>query len=275
MNWIELKAISLGWGRKPQVAGSSFWGVGLALLILVGAIPQTTHGQIPTRVFDIQLADTLSLSIMGRVAGITWIGPDTLAVLDDISDTISANGRREVHLVFQDRVGQVMLEQDFTGVLDRGLAWDGEFLWGCGDSREGGSLLYKISLDSLMVTDAYDLPGHRPMGMCYDGRYIWLADRDSGRLDRFDAESGAITRSAVSPAFSPVGMAWDGRRTWLTDAGTGLMYQLTGGRRNWRGTVSAGSFFQRGKDIFLLDDGFSLFFVPNGEHFAIKVVFPR
>ncbi len=245
----------------------------LALVLLAVTMPVAVFSQVPSRTFTAQFADSLSLSITGRATGITWIGPDTLAVLDDIPDTLAENGRRTVRLVFQDRGGRVLLENDFTGVLDRALAWDGEFLWGCGDNAAGGSLIYKIRLDSLLVDEAYDLPGHRPSGMCFDGRFLWLADRDSGRLDRFDPQAEAITRSAFSPAFSPVGLAWNGRHTWLTDVGSGQMYRLTGGRRNWSGTVTAESFFHRGQEILLLGDDFSLFYVPQGEHFAVRIVF--
>jgi len=214
------------------------------------------------------------LNIEGFATGITWVGPDTLVVLDDVPDTIAAGGRRTVRLVFQDRTGAILMEKDFTGVLDRALAYDEEFLWGCGDGDQGSSLLYKISLDSLLVKDAYDLPGHRPTGMCFDGRYLWITDQDSGRLDRFDPRTEAVSRSVFGPAFSPCGVAHDGRHTWLTDVGTGRMYRLTGGRENWTGTVTATSFLRTAGPVLLIHDGFYLYYVPYGEHFAVRVVFP-
>ena len=81
-------------------------------------------------------------------------------------------------------------------------------------------------------------PGHRPTGMCFDGRFLWITDRDSGRVDRFDPEVEEITRSVQAPGFSPCGLAWDGRNMWVTDSGTGRMYRLVGlpadaGARRW------------------------------------------
>ncbi len=244
----------------------------MALLLLVAA---PVWGQVPAREFTLVPRDTLALDLVGSVVGMTWVGPDTLAVLEDIPDSVAGNGRRTVRLVLSGKDGAALLDKDFTGVLDRALGYDEEFLWGCGDGAGGTSLLYKISLDSLLIKDAYDLPGHRPTDMCFDGRYLWITDRDSGRLDRFDPKTEAVTRSAFGPAFSPCGIAYDGRQIWLTDAGTGRMYRLTGGRLRWTGTVSAASFLMRGDNVLLAHDGFSLYFVPGKEPLAVRVVFQK
>ena len=95
-------------------------------------------------------------------------------------------------------------------------------------STAGRSLLYRLDPDLLTVRDSYPTPGHRPAGMCHDGRFLWLTDRDSGRLDRFDPEVREITRSTPTPGFSPCGLAWDGRHLWLTDVGTGQSVPLVG-----------------------------------------------
>ena len=157
--------------------------------------------------------------------------------------------------LLRNRSGSVLAREDFRGVLDRALAWDGEFLYGCGDAPDGSSILYQIGVDSLKVAEAYDVPGHRPSGMCYDGEFVWISDRDSGRVDRFDPETGAITRSAVTPGFSPFGLAWDGRDMWVTDSGTGRLYRLAGGRRRWTATADAHVFMFRGQDVLLLTQG--------------------
>ncbi len=174
------------------------------------------------------MVDSLDLGVQGNVTGMAWMGPDTLAVLTDIPDTLSQSGDREVVLVLRDRAGEVLRREDFTGVLDRTLAWDGEFLWSCGDARDGTSILYQIEPDTLRVEEAFDTPGHRPVGMCWDGRFLWLTDRDSGRVDRFDPEVKEITRSVVTPGYSPFGLAWDGLYMWVTDSGTGRLYRLAG-----------------------------------------------
>ena len=80
--------------------------------------------EIPSTVLSFALLDTLVLPTEGKVAGLTWLGTDTLVILADLPDTLSESGDREVRLVFQDSTGTVIMEEDFSGVLDRGLAWD-------------------------------------------------------------------------------------------------------------------------------------------------------
>ena len=113
----------------------------LAALFLAGCLlgggPVLADAEAPGLVLSFTGLDTMSLAETGAVAGVTWLGPDTLAVLEDIPDTLSESGDREVHLVFRDRAGEILLQEDFTGVLDRALAWDGEFLYSSGDADDG------------------------------------------------------------------------------------------------------------------------------------------
>jgi len=253
------------------------WRVLLTLVLLVGAtrsvaLAADSH---PAQMSFVEL-DTLVLPAVGRVTGLTWMGPDTLAVLMDIADTLTSSGEAEMHLVFLDTAGVVFRDDDFTGVLNRGLTWNGEFLWSCGDADDGSAILYKIATDSLgvwQIEDAYDTPGHRPSDLCFDGRFVWITDRDSGRVDRFDPEVSEITRSALTPGFSPVGVGWDGRNMWLTDAGTGLMYRLSGSRRTWSATIDAGVFMHRGEEILLTSEGSDFWFVLGKQNAAVRIRF--
>ncbi len=248
----------------------------LLLLLTVGSLQAGLAEAAVTQRLSFVEVDTLALMGPGRVAGLTWMGPDTLAVLRDVADTLTVSGEREMRLVFQDTTGVVFRDEDFSGVLDRGLAWDGEFLWGCGDADDGSSILYKIGVDSLdvwEVVDAYDTPGHRPSDLCFDGRFVWITDRDSGRVDRFDPEVAEITRSVLTPGFSPVGLAWDGRHMWLTDVGTGLMYRMSGSRRNWTATVAPSVFMHRSEAVLLMSEGERFWYVPAGQNMAVGIRF--
>ena len=245
----------------------------LAAILTVTGVAVAIDPEEPDMVLSFTSLDSLSLGDEGVIAGLTWLGPDTLVVLQDVPDSVSASGDREVHLVFRDREGAILLTEEFTGVLDRALAWDGEFLYSCGDADDGSSILYQIQVDTLQVAEAFDAPGHRPAAMCFDGRYVWLTDRDSGRVDRFDPEAKAITRSVVTPGFSPFGVAWDGRNMWVTDSGTGRLYRLSGARRNWTATVDTESFLFRGRDVHLLHDGSSFWYVLPNERVAVELRF--
>jgi streptogramin lyase len=209
-------------------------------------------------------ADSLTLP-HGRVAGLTWAGADTLALLVVEVDSLALDQASQVMLVVGDTTGTVYWQEDFSGVLERGLAWDGEFFWSTGSDREGGSLLYKIAADSVAVTEVYATRGHRPMDLTFDGEWLWLSDRDTGRIDRIDPETGEVTRSVSAPGFSPGGLAWDGRAMWSTDAGTGRLTRLRGNRLQHRDDVLAERWFLRGGDALLAHDGTSLWLLVDGE----------
>lgn len=221
--------------------------------------------------------DTVALPGPGRVTGVTVAGTDSVAFLLDVPATASASGRREVRLRLQDGNGAILREEDFTGVLDRALAWTGQAFYACGDAPDGSSILYEIrpdSLGALAVQKAFTAPGHRPTALAWDGRYLWLSDRDSGRLDRFDPEVDDFTRFVSAPGFSPCGLAWDGARMWLTDVGTGRLYRLAGGRLDVTGVVDALSFLQRGSATLLWHDGSDLWYLPEGQGIAVRLEFP-
>jgi hypothetical protein len=243
----------------------------LALLLLFGALPARAQDEDPNTVLALARLDSLEIAAPGRVTGLAWMGADTLAVLVVQDDRVALAGRPETRLVVQTRAGVVLRSEDVTGVLDRALAWDGRELWSCGDIDAGGSLLYRLEPALLTVRDSYATPGHRPTGLCHDGRFLWLTDRDSGRLDRFDPEVNEITRSSPTPGFSPCGLAWDGRNLWLTDVGTGRLYRLSGSRRALNGTVEAAGFLWRGRPVQLAHDGRDLWMLAEGSHWLVRV----
>lgn len=243
--------------------------------VLVAGPVAAQDGRVAEMV--VVMGDTLVLPGPGRVVGMTIAGVDSVAFLLDVPDSLSVSGRREVRLRLQGPGGKVLHDEDYTGVLDRGLAWTGEAFFACGDAPDGSSILYEIKVDTLgalVVEGGFTAPGHRPMDMAWDGRYLWVSDRDSGRLDRFDPEVGEFTRFAAAPGFSPCGLAWDGSNMWLTDSGTGRLYRLVGARLRWNGIVDALSFLQRDADILLWHDGASLWYLPAGEAIAVRVDFP-
>jgi hypothetical protein len=262
---------------KSSPCTNFFRNLAVVLFLLIAATASAgdnNSGYGPDVAISFSRIDTLMLPSPGKISGLTWMGPDTLVVLNDIPDSLSESGDREVRLIFLDREGETLRVEDFTGVLHRGLAWDGEFLFSCGDADDGSSILYRIEPDTLMVEEAFDAPGNHPSGMCFDGRFIWITDRDTGRVDRFDNEVGEITRSVVTPGFSPFGVTFDGKYMWITDSGSGRMYRLTGARRRWSATVDTDSYLMRGSDVLLLHDGASFWYVPEGENMAVRIEMP-
>ena len=197
--------------------------VGAMLAASASLLPAAPAAAQDGRVAELVIVpgDTLALPGPGRVVGLTVAGLDSMAFLLDVPDSLAASGRREVRLLLQGPGGEVLHDEDYTGVLDRALAWDGEFLYACGDADDGSSILYQIPVDPLGPggRGGFTAPGHRPRDLSFDGRFLWISDRDSGRVDRFDPEVERVHPLGPTPGFSPFGLAWDGRNMWVTDSG--------------------------------------------------------
>ena len=220
--------------------------------------------------------DTLVIPGEGRLTGLSMAGEDTFALLNEVPDSLSVTGERVVTLVLQSGEGEIYNEADFSGVLDRALAWDGEFFWSCGDADDGSSIIYKIATDTLgvlVIEDAITAPGHHPASLAFDGRYLWLTDRDSARIDRFDPEVEEFTRTVVAPGFSPFGLAYDGAAMWLSDSGTGRLYRLNGSRLRWTGSVAPDVFLARDQDTRLFHDGLNLRYLLPGTRLTVRMDF--
>ncbi len=259
-------------GMRPRHLVSLSLGLAVLLAALAVPWPETRAQSEPTELAMV-VVDSLFLP-PGETRGLAWVSPDTLAILNVVPDSLSETGRRQVRLLLLDPAGNLLAATDFTGTLERGLAYDGEFYWSCGDEAEGGSLLYKIDADTLNVEEAYSTFGHDPCDLAWDGQYIWIVDRDDGLLDRFDREYETVTRSLTTPGFSPCGVAHDGSRAWISDAGTGRLYRLSGPRGRWDGTVGVDAFAYRGRDVVLTLQAGSLWFAPAGSPFAYRAIFP-
>ncbi|MBU1675265.1 hypothetical protein KKA85_05740 [bacterium] len=223
---------------------------------------------------EVTWGDSLTVAA-GEIRGLAWLDDDHYVALVAQPDTLPDMPPLTTALAWFDALGNVTREEDFTGTLSRGLAFDGKYLWSLGDAiPDAEATLYKIESDTLFVDAVYPTPGHRPCGLAWDGRYVWMVDRDRGRLDSFDPETEEISRSELTPAFSPCGLAFDGRAFWTCDSGTGRLYRLSRGGGAWSGTVSREGFDFRGRDVMLAWDGASLWAVPQSGGVARRMRIP-
>jgi outer membrane protein assembly factor BamB len=245
----------------------------LPLILPAGAIAvPVADYRTPDLLVSFAPIDSLPLP-PGRVTGMAWVGPDTLALLVQVPGDQPEAKPSQVFLIYQSRRGEILQRLDFTGMLLRGLAYDGTFLWSCGEDENGGGVVFEIDPGTGKADRSFPTPGHAPSGICWDGTYIWITDRDSRHIDRLDIDSGKVLRSILAPAFSPYGLAYDGQNMWVTDSGTGRLYRLSGMRRRWSATVDLQSFLLRGRDVLLLHDGTSLWYLPVGDPQAVRVAF--
>jgi len=88
-----------------------------------------------------------------------------------------------------------------------------------------GLLLGLALLSSVHAVQAYPgqvlrkfaAPGQFGTGLCYDGRYLWMADYKSDRLYKIDPATGKKVSDIPSPGFWPMGLAYDGQNLWNID----------------------------------------------------------
>jgi len=60
-------------------------------------------------------------------------------------------------------------------------------------------------------------PGIFPTGLCFDGNYLWVADRETDKLYQINPRTGKIIHTIESPGYWPMGLAWDGKYLWNAD----------------------------------------------------------
>lgn len=75
-------------------------------------------------------------------------------------------------------------------------------------------------MPELTIVASYDAPGRGPVGLAWDGRFLWNADYTAGAIFRLDPATGKQLGSLVCPG-NLSGLAWDGRALWqsLHEAG--------------------------------------------------------
>jgi transglutaminase-like putative cysteine protease len=80
------------------------------------------------------------------------------------------------------------------------------------------------------VMKSYPLPSGFPMGIAFDGKYIWTSDRKTDLLYCIDPASGKVIRTLESPAYFPAALTWDGKYLWNADlkGGTDISEEING-----------------------------------------------
>ncbi len=71
------------------------------------------------------------------------------------------------------------------------------------------------------IIESFAAPGRGPVGLCYDGRFLWNSDFSGGKIYRIDPATMENDVVLVCPG-NLSGVTWDGRSLWqsLHDGGT-------------------------------------------------------
>ena len=76
-------------------------------------------------------------------------------------------------------------------------------------------------MSKLLIEEQYNSPGRSPVGLAWNGRYIWNTDNATSKIYRIDPEDGEHDIELVCPG-NLSGLGWDGTNLWqsLHDGGT-------------------------------------------------------
>jgi hypothetical protein len=125
------------------------------------------------------------------------------------------------------------------------LAWDGRYLWGNihsmpGDPPPYDGRLVQIDVEGRKIVHTVEVPfrdaaSMTPMGMGWDGRYLWTQDPRTDDIYRIDPETGEGRDAPIfgTPTFNgehveACGLSWDGYSClWISDLAHGAYFQVT------------------------------------------------
>jgi len=86
--------------------------------------------------------------------------------------------------------------------------------------------------EEVTILSSINAPGQNPLGLTWDGSYLWVADVDESKLYQLDPGSGRVMNSIYTGPergwvwASPNGLTWDGNYLWISDSGEGKIIKV-------------------------------------------------
>jgi len=100
------------------------------------------------------------------------------------------------------------------------LEWDGQTLWLC---ERGRGTFPKVNLADFSPRAIFSSPRSSPIGLAWDGRYMWMST--TTELLQLRADLSIRNRYAVPNAFIEQ-IAWDGEFMWAVHGGSRRIYKF-------------------------------------------------
>jgi len=102
-------------------------------------------------------------------------------------------------------------------------------------------------------------PGTDPMGITWDGTYLWSSDNVAGYIYQLDTAGNPTGGGFASPGPDPYDLSWDGEYLWNVDRTANFIYQL-----DTAGNPTGGGFAPPASDpIGVTWDGTYLWHIDN------------
>jgi DNA-binding beta-propeller fold protein YncE len=96
------------------------------------------------------------------------------------------------------------------------VASDGANVWVTNFTGAGDGTVSKLRASDGQIVGVYTV-GPNPLGVTFDGVYIWVANRAGASVSKLRASDGKVMGTFTVPP-EPYGIAYDGKHIWVTGA---------------------------------------------------------
>ena len=84
--------------------------------------------------------------------------------------------------------------------------------------------------EQIQMTEEIRSPDKIPAAISWDGKHLWMAGRETGKIYKIVPETGWVLESFPCPGPFPAGLVWQNGGLWLTDAVTNTIYRIEKGK---------------------------------------------
>jgi len=148
------------------------------------------------------------------------LAPDTT---QDYTLTIGNDGGADLTYDITDQeatIGQSQIIIESTPTVEPGID-------ACGNEAVDKSRSQMLVPQSVgEVIKSFAAPGTGPLGLAWDGEYLWNADWETGMIYKLSLSTGSVVQSFSSPGGRPFGLTYDGTYLWVTSRDSDMIYQL-------------------------------------------------
>jgi sugar lactone lactonase YvrE len=95
-------------------------------------------------------------------------------------------------------------------------AFDGENVWVTNFTGAGNGTVSKLRASDGQIVGVYTVGGN-PLGVTFDGVYIWVANLGGASVSKLRASDGKVMGTYTVPP-EPYGVVSDGKHIWVTGA---------------------------------------------------------
>lgn len=120
---------------------------------------------------------------------------------------------------------------DFGAAEESCESWQAYRYTRCVRYNQAGSVLLlsvsptSYTFESMNIVDSFDSPGSDPLGLAYDGTYLWNVDSANNMLYKLET-TGGVVESFDTPTYNAKGLVYLGNYLWISTLTNKRIYKL-------------------------------------------------